>query len=138
MKVKIISSSNKKQIIKKFLEKLFSKIFTSKEFENVILNPRFGRPYLIISESESEIVGSLNLLPRKFNGLEFYLMTSTGVLDEYRKTGIYLEMLDHAKEVSRIERKPIFAFPNQNSYMPLVKIFGLCEEPPYEIVLTKK
>ena len=28
--------------------------------------------------------------------------------------------------------------PNQNAYLPLVKIFGFREEQPYEIVVTKK
>ena len=138
MKINILKSFNEKQKIKQFLEKLFSKRFSLEEFENIILNPRFGNPYLIISESESEIIGSMNLLPRKFNGLDFYLMTSTGVLENFRKTGAYLEMLEQAKEISRKEKKPIFAFPNQNAYLPLVKIFGFREEQPYEIVMTKK
>ena len=29
-------------------------------------------------------------------GLEFYLMTSTGVLDEFKRTGAYPEMLENA------------------------------------------
>ena len=62
LKIKILKSfrgeTENKAIFRKIILREDSHL---EEFENIILSPRFGNPYLIISESESEISGSMKI-----------------------------------------------------------------------------
>lgn len=129
---KIITDKTEKQKhreeFKQFFQCVYGKALTDSIWNHQFVNTPYENSPLFLAIYDNKIVGSALMIPQKLlldnQELSYYLFTTSTIMEEYRKKGIYAKLLDLIKKYAFQRNKDfIMAFPNMIAYTAL-KLFG--------------
>lgn len=127
----IEQSSNKKKLkdsFQDFFLEVFEKPLSNDAWQHQIINSPYESSSLILAKHNEKIVSSALMIPQKLickgKVIDYYLFTTSAILKNYRKHGIYIKLLEIQRELCTKNQKAcIIAFPNKLAY-PILKLFG--------------
>lgn len=104
-----ISTDQIKDFLSVFNE-VFQREWTHREFQRKYIQNPFGESILVIAYDHGKPVGIRGYWRNDLEGRRCYQLVDTGVIDDYRRRGIYLQMVAEAER--GIESCYLYSFPN--------------------------